>query len=268
MSSALWSAPPREVLDFPARYLVQFLANHELLQVNGRVPWRVVEGGSATYVEALTARWNVTVRAGCPVMRIERTAGHVAVHGLAGTERFDQVVLACHSDQALELLAAPRRSERDILGAIGYQPNRVILHTDTSVLPQRSRAWAAWNALIPREPGTACTVSYWMNLLQGIDSAAPLIVTLNPTRPLDPTKVLRSLHYAHPVYTHASVAARARKSEIQGARRTWFAGAYWGWGFHEDGMRSAAEVAAALEAPWPAHAARPASLPASRELAA
>jgi predicted NAD/FAD-binding protein len=201
-------------------------------------------------------------------MGIERAAGYVAVQSLAGVERFDQVVLACHSDQALKLLAAPTRSEQDILGAIGYQPNRVILHTDTSVMPHRPRAWAAWNALIPKEPGTACTVSYWMNLLQGIDSTEPLIVTLNPTRSIDPAKVLRSLHYAHPVYTHAGVAARARKSEIQGAHRTWFAGAYWGWGFHEDGMRSAVEVAAALEAPWPARAMPPAALPESRELAA
>jgi predicted NAD/FAD-binding protein len=178
------------------------------------------------------------------------------------------VVLACHSDQALELLGTPTRAERDILGAIGYQPNRVILHTDASVMPQRPRAWAAWNALVPKEPGAACTVSYWMNRLQGIHSAEPLIVTLNPTRPIDPAKVLRSLRYAHPVYTRASVAARARKAEIQGAVRTWFAGAYWGWGFHEDGMRSAVEVAAALEAPWTARAAGSALSPESQELAA
>jgi predicted NAD/FAD-binding protein len=268
MTSALWSAPPREVLEFPAKYLVQFLANHEMLQVSGRAPWRVVQGGSSTYVKALTARWNVTTRLGCPVMGIERSSSHVTVHSLLGTEEFDHVVLACHSDQALELLNTPTRAEREVLGAIGYQPNRVILHTDASVMPQRRRAWAAWNALIPREPGTACTVSYWMNRLQGIDSAEPLIVTLNPTGPIDAAKVLRSLQYAHPVYTHASVAARARKAEIQGASRAWFAGAYWGWGFHEDGMRSAVEVAAALEVPWPAHAARPAARPESRELAA
>jgi predicted NAD/FAD-binding protein len=268
MSSALWSAPPRQVLEFPAKYLVQFLANHQMLQVSGRAPWRVVQGGSATYVEALAARWNVTTRLGCPVMGIERAGAHVTVNSLAGSERFDQVVLACHSDQALELLGAPTRAERDILGAIGYQPNEVILHTDARVMPQRPRAWAAWNALIPREPGTACTVSYWMNRLQGIDSAEPLLVTLNPTRPIDPAKVLRSLHYAHPVYTQASVAARARKAEIQGAARTWFAGAYWGWGFHEDGMASAVEVAAALGVSWPARAVRPAPLPEAPGLAA
>jgi len=268
MSSALWSAPPREVLEFPAKYLVQFLANHEMLQVSGRAPWRVVQGGSSTYIQALTARWNVTTRLGCPVMGIERSSNQVSVDSLAGRERYDQVVLACHSDQALELLSTPTRAERDILGAIGYQPNRVILHTDASVMPQRPRAWAAWNALTPAQPGAPCTVSYWMNLLQGIDSAEPLIVTLNPTRPIDPAKVLRTLRYSHPVYTLASVTARARKAEIQGRSRTWFAGAYWGWGFHEDGMRSAVDVAAALEVPWPARA--PGSVPPSesRELAA
>jgi len=268
MSSALWSAPPREVLEFPAKYFVQFLANHEMLQVSGRAPWRVVQGGSSTYIQALSARWNVTTRLGCAVMGIERLGDHVTLDSLAGRERYDQVVLACHSDQALELLGAPTRAERDILGAIGYQPNHVILHTDASVMPQRPRAWAAWNALIPREPGTACTVSYWMNRLQGIDSVEPLIVTLNPTRPIDPAKVLRTLRYAHPMYTYAGVAARARKAEIQGARRTWFAGAYWGWGFHEDGMRSAVEVASALEVAWPTHALSPAPLPAACELAA
>lgn len=268
MSSALWSAPPRDVLEFPAKYLVQFLANHEMLQVSGRAPWRVVQGGSSTYIRALTARWNVTTHRGCPVRGIDRMGGDVVVHTLAGSERYDQVVLACHSDQALELLTAPTHAERDILGAIGYQPNSVILHTDTSVMPRRPRAWAAWNALIPEEAGTACTVSYWMNLLQSIESAEPLIVTLNPTRRIDPAKVLRSLQYAHPVYTQASVAARARKAEIQGARCTWFAGAYWGWGFHEDGMRSAVEVAAALEVPWPARAINSAPLPVARELAA
>jgi uncharacterized protein len=268
MVSALWSAPPRRVLEFPAKYLVQFLASHQMLQVSGRPPWRVVQGGSSTYIQALADRWRVNTRLGCAVTGIERSASHVALDTLAGRERYDHVVLACHSDQALELLNEPTRAEREILGAIGYQPNRVILHTDASVMPQRPRAWAAWNALIPKEPDTACTASYWMNALQGIDSVEPLIVTLNPTRPIDPARVLRSLSYAHPVYTHAGVAARARKAEIQGARRSWFAGAYWGWGFHEDGMRSAVEVATALEAPWVANAVRSPAVAESRHLAA
>ena len=268
MTSALWSAPPLAALDFPAKYLIQFLENHEMLQVNGRAPWRVVKGGSARYVEALCERWNVNVRSGSAVSRVERTGAGVAITSASGTEHFDQVVLACHSDQALNLLSDPSTRERDILGAIGYQPNRVILHTDASVMPRHRRAWAAWNAFIPAATASTCTVSYWMNLLQGIDSTEPLIVSLNPVQPIDPAKVLRTLDYAHPQYTHASVAARARKAQIQGERRTWYAGAYWGWGFHEDGMRSAVDVAEHLGAPW-IEASAPTPAPAaSRELAA
>ena len=256
MASALWSAPPGRIASFPARYLVEFLANHQMLQIGRRTPWRVVQGGSTTYVEALRKRWKVAVRIESPVSRIEGGNDHVTVVSAAGREHFDHAVLACHSDQALALLAEPSRREREILGAIGYQPNRVVLHTDAAAMPENPRAWAAWNALIPRTDGEACTVSYWMNRLQGIDSAKPLIVTLNPTRRIDARHILRELSYAHPVYDQASVAARARKAEIQGARRTWFAGAYWGWGFHEDGMRSALDVAEALGAGWPEDPAR------------
>ena len=165
MTSALWSAPPLAALDFPAKYLIQFLENHEMLQVNGRAPWRVVHGGSARYVEALRERWNVNVRGGTAVSRVERTGAGIAITSASGTEHFDQVVLACHSDQALKLLSDPSAHEREILGAIGYQPNRVILHTDASVMPRHRRAWAAWNAFIPAGSASTCTVSYWMNLL-------------------------------------------------------------------------------------------------------
>jgi hypothetical protein len=159
---------------------------------------------------------------------------------------FDFVVFACHSGQALALLEQPTPAEEEILGAFPYEANEAVLHTDASVLPVRRKAWAAWNAWLPREPGAPCTVSYCMNLLQGIDSPEPFVVTLNRTAAIDPDKVLRRELYHHPVYTRASVAAQTLKPEIQGLRRTWFAGAYWGWGFHEDGMRSAVEVAAAL----------------------
>jgi uncharacterized protein len=167
-----------------------------------------------------------------------------------GAETFDQVVFACHSDQTLALLADPSPTEQQVLGALRYQPNEVVLHTDPMVLPRNRSAWAAWNALVPRSPNDSCTVSYCMNLLQGIDSPTPVIVTLNPLRPIHPRFTLRRLYYRHPIYSHASVAAQGRKAEIQGRHRTWYAGAYWGWGFHEDGMRSAVEVAATLDAPW------------------
>ncbi|MBD8898538.1 FAD-dependent oxidoreductase [Rhodanobacter sp. DHG33] len=259
MASALWSSPPKQILSFPARYLVQFMANHQMLQVVGRPEWRAVRGGSASYVRAMRSRWNVHERLGNPVRAIRRDMLGVEVATHAGSERFDQAVLACHSDQALALLADASDRERAILGAIPYQANDVVLHTDASLLPRRRKAWAAWNAFISREPEAPCTVSYCMNLLQSLDAPAPFVVTLNRSEAIDPAKVLRRMCYHHPVYTHASVAAQRRKAEIQGVNRTWFAGAYWGWGFHEDGMRSAVEVAAAFDVRW--HVAKAAALP-------
>lgn len=257
MASALWSSPPTQILGFPARYLVQFMANHQMLQVADRPQWRVVKNGSSSYVKALRAAWSVRERLNCPVQSIARDADGVDLKTHAGTERFDEVVLACHSNQSLGLLADADAREHAILGAMAYQTNDTILHTDASILPVRRKAWAAWNAWLPRDPTESCTVSYCMNLLQGIESPDPFIVTLNRTAAIDPDKVLRRMSYDHPVYSTASVAAQQRKPEIQGRRHTWFAGAYWGWGFHEDGMRSAVEVAQALGVQWPAstHAA-------------
>ena len=251
MASALWSSPPTQILQFPARYLVQFMANHQMLQVSGRPSWRVVQGGSSSYVAALRARWPVHERLNCPVHSILRRGNEVEVDSAAGVEHFEQIVLACHSDQALRLLADASEREQSILGALTYQANDTVLHTDASVLPRQRKAWAAWNAWLPRDPDAACTVSYCMNLLQGIESPEPFVVTLNRTAAIDPARVLARMRYHHPVYTRASVHAQTRKAEIQGRRRTWFAGAYWGWGFHEDGMRSAVDVAAALGVHWP-----------------
>jgi predicted NAD/FAD-binding protein len=250
MVSALWSSPMREALRFPARYLVQFMANHHMLQIAGRPEWRVVTGGSATYVRALAARWPVQVRTGCGVHRVTRDADVVRIASAAGEERFEHVVLACHSDQALALLADPSPAERDILGAIPYQTNDTVLHTDARLLPRHRRAWAAWNAHVPARDDGACTVSYCMNLLQSIESPEPFVVTLNRSAAIDPAKVLARMQYQHPVYTRASVAAQGRRGEINGVDRIWYAGAYWGWGFHEDGLRSAVEVAAALGVDW------------------
>lgn len=246
MASALWSAPPQGILDFPARYLVQFMANHQMLSVRDRPEWRVVRGGSAAYVRALQRGWNVRERLSCPVFGMRRDAASVEITSATGRERFDHAVLACHSDQALALLADASADEKEILGAIPYQENDVVLHTDATLLPRRRKAWAAWNAHVPREAGAPCTVSYCMNLLQGIDSPEPFVVTLNRSEAIDHARILRRMRYHHPVYTHASVAAQGRKAEIQGVHRTWFAGAYWGFGFHEDGIRSAVEVARAF----------------------
>lgn len=263
MASALWSSPTASLAAFPARYLVQFMANHQMLQMTGRAPWRVVRGGSARYVDALRSRWQVRERLECPVFGVERHEHGVRVHSAAGLEGFDQLVLACHSDQALALLSDADLTERAVLGAIRYQPNEVVLHTDASLLPRDRKAWAAWNAHVPRDALAPCTVSYCMNLLQGIDTPTPLVVTLNRSEAVDPATVLRRLQYAHPVHDHAMVRAQQRWAEIQGHRRTWFAGAYWGWGFHEDGIRSARRVVDALQALdaesyWPLAEALPA----------
>ena len=269
MASALWSSPAEQILRFPARYLVQFMANHQMLQISDRPEWRVVKGGSSTYVRALRARWSVQERLNCPVRAVHRHAGNVEVQSAAGSESFDHVVLACHSDQALALLADADPRERSILGAMPYQANDTVLHTDVSLLPRRRKAWAAWNAWLPRDPAQSCTVSYCMNLLQGIESPEPFVVTLNRTAAIDPDKVLARMRYHHPVYSVESVAAQARKGEIQGRRHTWFAGAYWGWGFHEDGMRSAVDVAEGLGIRWAGgRAAVPAAAAAAEELAA
>ncbi len=246
MAAALWSAPASRILEFPAQYLVRFMAQHQMLQLGGRTPWRVVRGGSATYVAAMRARWRVAERLNCPVQSVRRDAAGVQVMSRAGTERFDQVVFGCHSDETLGLLGDASALEREILGAIPYQDNDVILHTDASLMPHSPKAWAAWNAYLPAQPQELCTVSYCMNLLQGLTTSVPVIVTLNRTAAIDPKRILRRMQYRHPLYTLQSVAAQARRHEIQGRRRTWFAGAYWGWGFHEDGLRSAVEACAAL----------------------
>ncbi|ODU42735.1 FAD-dependent oxidoreductase [uncultured Aquimonas sp.] len=251
MASALWSSPSDRVLQFPARYLVQFMANHHMLSADARPTWRVVKGGSSAYIRALESRWRVEARLSSAVQSVRRVEGGVEITTPHYAETFDRAVLACHSDQALKLLDQPSEREREVLGAIRYQPNETVLHTDARLLPKNPRAWAAWNAHIPASPSADCTVSYCMNLLQGLTSREPFVVTLNRTAAIDPGKVIARMRYAHPEYTHASVAAQARRDEINGVDRIWYAGAYWGWGFHEDGIRSAIDVVRALGVRWP-----------------
>lgn len=250
MASALWSSPATRILDFPARYLVRFMANHRMLQVQGRPEWRVVRGGSSSYIAALAQDWAVQVRLASPVTAIRRDEPGPILRSRHGEEAFDHVVLACHADQALALLSDPGAAEASVLGAIRYQDNETILHTDARMLPRRRAAWAAWNAYVPPEPGAACTVSYCMNILQSLDAPEPLVVSLNRGADIAADRVLARMNYRHPVYDHASVAAQARRPEINGTRNTWFAGAYWGFGFHEDGLRSGIEVAEALGVRW------------------
>ncbi len=247
--SAVWSADPLKLWSFPARFLAQFFYNHGMLGLHGRPRWRSITGGSARYVEALTAPFAHRLRLRAPVRAIRRGHDHVEVR-IAGAapERFDHVVLATHSDQALSLLADASERERDILSAIPYQPNEAILHTDVRLLPRRRRAWASWNYHLLEEPTGRTTVTYHMNRLQALRAERQFCVTLNLGERIDPAKVIKRIKYAHPVYTPEGLKAQARVAEISGRERTHFCGAYWGWGFHEDGVKSALRVADALGA--------------------
>jgi len=249
MSAAIWSCAPQAVLEFPALSLVRFFANHGLLSLRDRPQWRVVKGGSARYVEALVAPFRDRIRLRCAVRSLRRTPDGVELALADGSRRrFDEVVLALHSDQALEILADPSPAERAVLGAIRYQRNDVLLHTDERVLPRRRRAWASWNYhALPGARGSAA-VTYHMNRLQGLDAPAELCVTLNAPELVEPSRVLARFAYDHPVLDQRAVRAQEDWADVSGARHTHYCGAYWGHGFHEDGVQSALRVAAALGA--------------------
>jgi len=240
MGAAIWSTDPSRMLDFPARYFVRFLHNHGMLSVNERPQWRVIRGGSARYVEKLTAPFADRIRLNTPVEYVRRLPDRVIVKASGHeAERFDHVFFACHSDQALALLADASPLEREVLGAIPYQENEVVLHTDTRLLPQRRLAWAAWNYHVPPEPGEKVALTYNMNILQNLNARETFCVTLNRTGPIDPNRIIKRLNYHHPLYTPAAVAAQARQHEVNGPNRSYFCGAYWRFGFHEDGVVSA-----------------------------
>ena len=248
-AAAVWSADPRQMWSFPARFLAEFFANHGMLSLRGRPRWRVVRGGSARYVDALTRPLASRVRLATPIASVTRAPDHVLVAPRdGGPERFDHVVIATHSDQALALLTDPSPAERTILSAIPYIENEAVLHTDVRLLPRRRRAWASWNYHLLDAPGPTTAVTYHMNRLQSLRSREQFCVTLNRTAAIDPARVIRAITYAHPVYTPVGARAQARVHEISGVNRTHYCGAYWGWGFHEDGVVSGQRVAKALGA--------------------
>ncbi len=238
--SAVWSSDPAAVWDFPVSFLAEFLDNHGQLELSGRPQWRTVVGGSRSYVNAIADELGDSLRLGSRVRRVERLAtGGVAVTADgAEAEVFDEVVIAAHSNEALSMLADPTQVERDVLGAMRYQPNEAAVHTDASIMPRRKGAWASWNFHL-RDGAELPTMSYWMNRLQGLDAAEDIFVTLNSTESLDPEKVIQVIPYEHPIVTHDAVAAQRRWDEISGADRIHYCGAYWRWGFHEDGCWSA-----------------------------
>lgn len=249
MAAAIWSSPMQGILAFPASSLLRFFHNHGLLTVSDQPKWRTVSGGSIEYVDRLAADTPADIRTSCPIVSITRTTDGAMLHDAHGrSEHFDEVVLAVHGDQAFRLLADPSPQEAHVLKRIVYRPNRVVLHGDAALMPKRRRVWASWNYLSDGGAGRRDCVTYWMNKLQNIDPRYPLFVTVNPTSEPDSTSVFGEYTYRHPQFDQAAVAAQSDLAIIQGARNTWYCGAWCGYGFHEDGLRAGLSVAMALGA--------------------
>lgn len=253
LGSSIWSADPTTFTQMPATTLLRFFERHGMLSTGDKPAWRTVDGGSARYVEAILApvRQAGRLRLGTPVHQILRTDDGVELRGDAVSPApFEHVIVATHSDQALGMVADASRTEKEVLGDFRYQRNQVCLHTDARLLPTSRRAWAAWNYHRPAVPSERVTMTYHLNQLQGLASSTPVLVTLNRGEQIDASKVLRTFEYSHPVIDALAVAAQARHSEISGPRRLSFCGAYWGSGFHEDGLQSALAVCAQLGVHW------------------
>ena len=244
MGAAIWSAAPDAMLNFPARFFIRFFKNHGMLSVDERPIWRVIHGGSNRYIPPLVAPFRERIRLSTPVQAVERRSDRVTLQLSNGNrEDFDRVIFACHSDEAYALLNDPSGQERKVMGGLRYQANETVLHTDTRMLPSRRLAWAAWNYHIPRKTSHRVAVTYNMNILQGLKSDTTFCVTLNHFEDIDPAKVLKRITYHHPAYTPETLEAQALHGSISGVNRTYYAGAYWGFGFHEDGVRSGLRVA-------------------------
>lgn len=271
MAAAIWSCPTGQILDMPLATFIRFCQNHGLLQIFDRPMWRTVKGGGREYVKKIAAQLS-DVRIACPVTAVSREAGGLRLTHAQGSEYFDQVVLACHSDQSKRILGLTASDgQRAVLESIRYQPNRAVLHSDPALLPRDRKLWSAWNYFAAQgAPGAGenaqpVGVSYLINKLQPLPFSAPVVVTLNPAREPDPTQVIAEFEYAHPIFDAPAIAAQQRLAEVQGEGGIWLAGAWGSYGFHEDGLKSALRVANALgvQAPWQGAAAVPPHLPAT-----
>ena len=248
MLGCIWSCPTDQMLKFPVATMIRFCHNHGLIQVNNRPQWYTVAGGARHYVEKILAGIS-DKRLNTPVLRIERDAHGVTLQTHAGSERFDQVILATHADQSLAMLAEPTAQETATLSAIRYHPNRAVLHTDTSVMPKKKLAWAAWNyerAAHSNTESTRVCLHYWLNLLQPLPFSQDVIVSLNPVHEIDPAHIIGEYDYAHPVFDLPAIQAQAQMPQLQGQQHTWFAGAWMGYGFHEDGFKAGRNAAQTL----------------------
>ena len=248
MLGCIWSCPTDQMLQFPVATMIRFCHNHGLIQVNQRPQWYTVAGGARHYVEKIVARIP-DARLNTPVLRIDRHPEGVTLQTQAGPEHFDHVILATHADQSLAMLSTPTAEEHATLGAIRYHPNRAVLHTDTRVMPKKKLAWAAWNyerAASDNTESTRVCLHYWLNLLQPLPFTQDVIVSLNPVGEIDPRHILGEYDYAHPVFDLPAIQAQARMPQLQGQQRTWFAGAWMGYGFHEDGFKAGRAAAQGL----------------------
>ncbi len=248
MLGCIWSCPTDQMLQFPVATMIRFCHNHGLIQVTNRPQWWTVSGGARNYVDRIVAQVQ-DKRLNTPVERVERDAQGVLVTSRGQTERFDKVVMACHSDQSLAMLSTPSPLERSVLGAIRYQPNRAVLHTDTSALPANKRAWAAWNyerSADTRQDAAQVCLHYLLNMLQPLPFAQNVVVSLNPVRDIDPKQIHGSFEYAHPVFDLEAIQAQGQVGSLQGQQHTYFCGAWTGYGFHEDGLKSGLHVARQL----------------------
>jgi len=256
MGAAIWSCPVDMILDFPARTYVQFFKNHGLLNIKNRPQWYTVTGGSREYVERLTAPFRDKIKLSAGVKRVEARGDQYAVIDNKGDEiLYDQVIFACHADEALAMIDKPTEAERAIIGSFSYQPNSIIVHRDMSFMPQRKKCWASWVYLSEerKDDKAVVSLSYWMNNLQGIDTQHPVIVTLNPGRRPQEILIYNEHKFSHPIFNTQAIQAQERLAEIQGQRGLWFCGAYQRYGFHEDGLLSAVNVAKSLGVPIPWH---------------
>jgi predicted NAD/FAD-binding protein len=250
MGAAIWSASTKQMEDFPLGYFIRFFKNHGMISVNERPVWRVIQGGSHSYINPLVKSFEKRIYLNSPVKKVKRLEKGVSLSFLEqGQQResvFDEVVFASHSNQTLAMIEAPTEAEKNILNSFDYQPNDTVLHTDTSVLPRSKRAWAAWNYWIPKQERSNVAVTYNMNILQGLKAPETFCVSLNMTEQIDSRKILGRFVYDHPVYTKAAVSAQEEWQKVSGKDRLHFCGAYWGFGFHEDGAKSGLRVAASL----------------------
>lgn len=243
MGAAIWSSDPEVIADYPAKFFIRFFHNHGMLSVDERPQWYVIKGGSNAYVRQLIAPFSDRIRTNSPVKSIRRFASHVSIQLRDGSsENFDAVFIASHSDEALKMLADPSPQEKTVLGAIDYQSNEAVLHTDHSVLPKRRLAWAAWNYHALQQTQDRVALTYNMNILQNLNAPVQFCVSLNNSDAINPDKIIKRLHYRHPVFTPDAVDAQSRQCEINGVNRTYYCGAYWRFGFHEDGVVSALDA--------------------------